>query len=54
MPFMPFQVSDFMRVSPAKEAGIKVGDRLVGIDGKQFRYNDEYAVSYTHLTLPTN
>ena len=42
MPFMPFEVSDYMKVSPAKEAGIKVGDRLVGIDGKQFRYNDEY------------
>lgn len=42
MPFIPFEVSDFMKVSPAREAGIKVGDKLVGIDGKEFRFNDEY------------
>ena len=41
MPFIPFEVSDFMKVSPAREAGIKVGDKLVGIDGKEFRFNWE-------------
>lgn len=42
LPFMPFEVSDFMKESPAREAGMQVGDRLVGIDGREFRFNDEY------------
>ncbi|HEN20846.1 MAG TPA: RIP metalloprotease RseP, partial [Desulfobacteraceae bacterium] len=42
LPFMPFEVVDFMKESPAKEAGIQVGDKLVGIDGKEFRFNDQY------------
>ncbi|MBS0011610.1 MAG: RIP metalloprotease RseP [Bacteroidales bacterium] len=42
LPFMPFEVADFMTESPAKEAGIQVGDKLVGIDGKEFRFNDQY------------
>lgn len=42
LPFMPFEISGFQKVSPAKKAGIKIGDRLVGIDGKHFRFNDEY------------
>jgi regulator of sigma E protease len=42
LPFMPFEVSDFMKESPAREAGVEVGDRLVGIDGREFRFNDEY------------
>ncbi|MEA1885862.1 MAG: RIP metalloprotease RseP [Bacteroidota bacterium] len=42
MPFMPFEVSDFMKESPAKEAGIQIGDKLVGIDGKEFKFNDQY------------
>ncbi|MDZ7740110.1 MAG: RIP metalloprotease RseP [Bacteroidales bacterium] len=42
LPFMPFEVSGFQEESPAREAGMKVGDKLVGIDGKEFRFNDEY------------
>lgn len=42
MPFMPFEVSDFMKESPAREAGIKIGDKLVGINGREFRFNDQY------------
>lgn len=42
LPFMPFEVSGFQTESPAREAGMKVGDKLVGIDGKEFRFNDEY------------
>ncbi|MFO7851235.1 MAG: RIP metalloprotease RseP [Bacteroidota bacterium] len=42
MPFMPFEVSDFMKESPAREAGIKIGDKLVGVDGREFRFNDQY------------
>ena len=42
LPFMPFKVTDYQKVSPAREAGIMIGDRLVGIDGKQFKFNDQY------------
>lgn len=42
LPFMPFEVSGFQKESPAREAGMEVGDMLVGIDGKKFRFNDEY------------
>lgn len=42
LPFMPFVVSDYMKESPAREAGIEIGDSLVGIDGRSFRYNDQY------------
>lgn len=42
MPFIPFEVSDFQKVSPAKEAGMQIGDVLTGIDGYEFNFNDEY------------
>ena len=42
MPFGPFVVSDYQKISPAKEAGIMIGDQLVGIDGKSFEYYDQY------------
>lgn len=42
LPFMPFVITDYMKESPAREAGIEIGDSLVGIDGRSFRYNDQY------------
>ena len=40
-------ISGVRKNSLAADAGIKAGEKLCSVDGVQ-------AVSYTHLTLPTN
>ena len=42
IPFGPFVISSFAKKSPAKEAGVQVGDELVGIDNVKFTYFDEF------------
>ena len=42
IPFGPFIVTGYQKISPAKEAGILVGDQLVGVDGLRFEYYDQY------------
>ncbi|HUS85704.1 MAG TPA: RIP metalloprotease RseP [Bacteroidales bacterium] len=37
-----FKVVDFMKESPAREAGFQIGDELIGIDGFIFEFNDQY------------
>jgi regulator of sigma E protease len=39
---IPFVVDGFPRVSPAKDAGIKKGDRIVGINGQPTIYFDQF------------
>lgn len=41
-PFGPFEVVGFSKDSPAFEAGIRKGDKFVGVDGNNFEYYDEY------------
>jgi regulator of sigma E protease len=41
-PFSPFMISAFGKESPAKAAGVKEGDELVGIDSIRFEYFDEF------------
>lgn len=41
-PFSPFVISAFGKESPAREAGIREGDELVGIDSVRFAYYDEF------------
>ncbi|NSW94106.1 MAG: RIP metalloprotease RseP [Bacteroidales bacterium] len=41
-PFRPFVVAGFGKISPAKDAGLAVGDELTGIDGNAFQYYDEF------------
>lgn len=41
-PFSPFVIEDFMKDSPAREAGVQVGDELLGLDGMEFVYYDEF------------
>jgi regulator of sigma E protease len=40
----PFQftVRDFAKDSPGKEAGLLKGDKISGVDGQQFTWNDEF------------
>mgnify|MGYP000480477982 CR=1 FL=1 len=40
--------------SPAARAGIRAGDIILAIDGQPASEMSLVAVSYTHLTLPTN
>lgn len=42
IPFGPFVVSDYQKESPAREAGIMIGDQVIGVDGFYFGYYDEY------------
>ena len=39
---VPFEVGEFGDPSPAKDAGMKAGDKIIGVDGKWFDYYDEY------------
>jgi regulator of sigma E protease len=41
-PRFPFYVEDFVKDSPAKDAGIKKGDKLIGIDSVKVEYYDEF------------
>jgi regulator of sigma E protease len=42
IPFGPFVINAFGKDSPAKSAGVLVGDELTGIDNKTFTYYDEF------------
>jgi regulator of sigma E protease len=41
-PRIPFEVSEFTKDSPAKEAGMKEGDRIIGLNGHDMPYFREY------------
>jgi regulator of sigma E protease len=41
-PFRPYVISAFGKKSPGKTAGLLVGDELLGIDGKNFEWFDEF------------
>jgi regulator of sigma E protease len=42
IPFRDYVINDFMKDSPARNAGAKIGDEIIGLDGIKFAYNDEY------------
>jgi regulator of sigma E protease len=42
IPFGPYVVSKFNKVSPGKSAGVLLGDELVGLDNEKFTYYDEF------------
>jgi regulator of sigma E protease len=42
LPFGPFIINDFGKDSPARLAGVQLGDELLGIDSIRFTYFDEY------------
>lgn len=42
LPFSPLVINAFMKDSPAREAGIQIGDELLEVDGKEFDYLDEF------------
>jgi len=41
-PRIPFFVAGFSEESPAKEAGIQIGDKIVGLNGENISYFDEF------------
>jgi regulator of sigma E protease len=47
-PRIPFQVGGFVKDSPAKEAGLKVGDQLVAINNSSVQYFDEFKDTLSH------
>ncbi|MCD4769386.1 MAG: RIP metalloprotease RseP, partial [Bacteroidales bacterium] len=42
VPFKPLVVSDYQEVSPARDAGILIGDELTGVNGEIFKFQDQY------------
>jgi regulator of sigma E protease len=42
IPFSPYQVAAFGKESPGKEAGILIGDEIIGLDNMKFDYFDEF------------
>jgi len=38
----PFEVGDFTKKSPAKEAGLKINDKIIGLNGNWLNYFDEF------------
>jgi regulator of sigma E protease len=49
MPFSPMIVSDFMKNSPAREAGLEIGDEILGFNSFRFEYHDEYREKLAEL-----
>ena len=41
-PFSPLVIEDFMKDSPAREAGVQIGDELLEVDRNKFEYLDEF------------
>lgn len=41
-PRFPFEVGDFTKDSPAKNSGLKIGDKLIGINDVRINYFDEF------------
>ncbi|TAL64227.1 MAG: RIP metalloprotease RseP [Bacteroidetes bacterium] len=41
-PFGPFVVGSYGKESPGKAAGVLLGDELIGVDDKKFKYFDEF------------
>ncbi len=42
IPFMPLVIKSFDKESPAKNAGLLIGDEITSIDNMQFTYADEF------------
>jgi regulator of sigma E protease len=42
IPYGPFIVTSYGKISPGKAAGVLIGDELTGIDDKKFTYFDEF------------
>ena len=42
IPFSPYLVAVFGKESPGKDAGILMGDEVIGLDNKKFDYFDEF------------
>ena len=42
IPYGPFYVEDYQKESPALEAGIEIGDQILGFNGVLFAYYDEF------------
>ena len=50
----PFEIADFPKNSAAKEAGLKVNDKIIGLNGKWMNYFDEFhneVVKYKSQTV---
>jgi regulator of sigma E protease len=41
-PFRPYVITDFQKHSPGKIAGLLPGDELIGLDGNEFSWFDEF------------
>jgi len=37
-----YKIVKFVKESPAKEAGLKVGDQILGVDSLKYEYNDQF------------
>ena len=42
LPYIPLEITGFAKESPAKEAGLLEGDKIIKIDGIEFAYQDEF------------
>ena len=49
-PRFPFIVEDYLKESPAREAGILPGDQIVGINGIETEFFDEFRTELTGLS----
>lgn len=49
VPLQPFIVHDFIKNSPAKKAGLQVGDQIIGLNGKPTPFFNDF---YESLTKP--
>jgi len=53
-PRFPFEIGGFPKKSAAKDAGLKVDDKIIGLNGKWINYYDEFRdeiVKYKNKTI---
>jgi regulator of sigma E protease len=53
----PFEIGDFLKKSTAKEAGLKVNDKIIGLNGIAMNYYDEFRseiVKHKNETITVN
>ena len=47
---IPFIINDFAKESLAKDAGMLIGDKIIGLNGEEINYHDEFSTKIKTLT----
>ena len=48
-PRFPYYIGKFAKNSPAKDAGLEAGDKIVAVNGRQVEFFDQFVTGIAHL-----